>query len=356
MNDKAGWHNVSVYYYDDERRDDLILDCVRPLFASLAPRPTFFVRHWLRGPHVRLRFHTTADDFDRVVIPAVAGQVSEWLAAYPSKARLDETELLTTHEWLAQREREPGPLSPLYPDNSIQYPPCDRRIDVLGSEAAAALVEDFYVDTTESTFAMLDHIRGGTSRLNLALDLMWATARAIGSIKKGYVSYRSHSELKIMTASDPAALRAFFEQQYRSRAAALLERLGRVLGTLDGRRDDVPFVREWVAAMTRLRDRAEPLIDGGAVTLSVREPGSWFPDEMVAHSAFHRALVNNPEHLEMMRTSVRFHVFRVLTNCCYLQLTRLGIRPFERSLLGFLVSETAEEYFGVSAVETVTAS
>lgn len=356
MNDEAGWRNVGVYYYDDERRDDLILDCVRPLFARLAPRPSFFLRHWLRGPHLRLRFHTTADDVDRIVRPAVADQVGGWLATHPSTARLDETALLATHEWLAKREREPGPLSPLYPDNSIQYLPCDRRIDVLGSEAAAALVEDFYVDTTEATFAMLDRIRGGTSRLNLALDLMWATARAVGSVKKGYVSYRSHSEARIMTAADPAALRLFFEQQYRSRAAALRERLDQVLGTLDGAYDDVPFVREWVQAMARLRAQAESLIADGAVTLSVREPGSWFPDEMVAHSAFHRALAGNAAHLEMMRTSVRFHAFRVLTNCCYLQLTRLGIRPFERSLLGFLVAEAAEERFGVSAVETVTAS
>ncbi len=82
----------------------------------------------------------------------------------------------------------------------------------------------------------------------------------------------------------------------------------------------------------------------------------WFHDEVVVHSAFHQALARNPAHLEMMRTSVWFHAFRVVVNCCYLHLTRLGIRPFERSLLGFLVSEAVEERFGVSAVELVTAS
>ncbi len=332
------------------------MDCVRPLFASLAPRPSFFLRHWLRGPHLRLRFHTTANDFDQVVVPALAEAVGGWLTANPSTAQLDETALLATHERLAKREREPGPLSPLYPDNSIQYLPCDRRIEVLRSEAAAALVEDFYVDTTEATFAMLDHIRGGTSRLNLALDLMWATAYHAGSVQRGYVSYRSHSEAKIMTAADPAALRSFFEQQYRSRAAALGQRLGQVLGTLDGTCDDVPFVREWVQTMARLRAHAEPQIADGAITLSTPEPGAWFTDEVVVHSAFHRALGRNPAHLEMMRTSLRFHAYRILVNCCYLHLTRLGIRPFERSLLGFLVSETVEERYGVSAVELVTAS
>ncbi|MGH3804932.1 MAG: lantibiotic dehydratase C-terminal domain-containing protein, partial [Pseudonocardiaceae bacterium] len=155
MKDEAGWHNIGVYYYDDQRRDDLVLDCVRPLFASLAPRPSFFVRHWLRGPHLRLRFHTTAGDFDRVVISAIADQVGGWLAAHPSTVCVDEAKLLETHERLAKAECETGPLSPFYPDNSIQYLPCDRRIDVLGSEATASLLEDFYVATTDLTFAMI---------------------------------------------------------------------------------------------------------------------------------------------------------------------------------------------------------
>ncbi|MGH3800298.1 MAG: hypothetical protein ACRDTD_09245, partial [Pseudonocardiaceae bacterium] len=170
------------------------------------------------------------------------------------------------------------------------------------------------------------------------------------------VSYRAHAEVRIMCAPDPAALRSFLEQQYRVRAPALVERLQQVLDTVDGTGGDVAFVREWVHAVHRLYKRAESLIAAGNVTLSVREPGVWFNDEVTAYSAFHRALAGNAAHLEMMRTSVRFHTWRVIVNCSYLYLTRLGIRPFERSLLGFLVSETVEERFGVSAVELVTAS
>jgi len=359
MTEASSWHNVSVYYYDDECRDDLIVDCVRSLFASLAPRPCFFLRHWLRGPHLRLRFHTTADDFDRVVRPAITEQVGGWLTEHPSTVQLDETELLAAHERLAAREREPGPLSPLYPDNSIQYLPCDRRIEVLGSEATASLLEDFYLDTTDLAFAMSEAIRGGTSRMNLALDLMWATGHSAGTITRGVVSYRAHAEARIMTSPDPGALRSFFQQQYRCRSAALLERLDQVLDTVDragGTGGEVPFVAEWVRAVSRLYKRAGPLIATGDVTLSVREPGSWFPEELTAHSAFHQALARNPAHLEMMRTSQRFHTWRVVVNCSYLHLTRLGLRPFERSLLGYLVSETVEERFGISAIELVTAS
>ncbi len=348
------WHNVCVYYADNQ--DDLVLDCIRPLFGGLGQRPRFFVRHWLRGPHVRLRVLETTDCFDRAVMPVITDQVGGWLATHPSMACLDESELLAVHEWLARRERELGPLSPFYPDNSIQRLPCDRRIDVLGSEAAASLLEDFYVDTNELVFAMLEHIRGGANRLSLALDLMWATAHGPrSSITRGYVSYRSHTEAKIMTAEDPEALRSFFAEHYRTRAPALIERLGQVLATLDGHGGDVPFVRDWAQAMNRLRRRAWPLLDSGDLTLPTSSPGVWFNDEVTAHSAFHQALAANPAFLEMMRTSQGFHLYRVVINCLYLHLTRLGITPFERSLLGYLAAETVEERFGVSAIDHVLA-
>jgi hypothetical protein len=358
MSNEARWHNVHVYFYDDDK-DDLILDGVRPLFASFSPRPSFFVRHWLRGPHVRLRFFTTSDDFDRVITPAINEQMGGWLAAHPSMTHLDEAALLSTYEQLAEREREPGPVLPLYPDNSIQYLPYDRRFDVLGSEAAASMLEDFYVDTTELTFAMLEHIRGGgNSRLNLAIDLMWATAHGVGGlpITRAFVSYRSHSEGRIMSAADPAALRSFFEQQYHTRRAALVERLGQVIDTLDGPRNDVPFVREWMQAMDRLYKRAEPLIANGSVALPLPPLGTWVGEELAQHSAFHTALGNNAARLARMRTDLVHLTYRVVTNCLYLHLTRLGVKPFERSLLGYLVADTVEERYDVSAVDYVAVS
>ncbi|MGH8895520.1 MAG: thiopeptide maturation pyridine synthase [Egibacteraceae bacterium] len=357
MNTKIEWHNVQVYYYDKEK-DDLILDCVRPLFANLpsTARRCFFVRHWLRGPHLRLRFQASRDDFDRIIKPAINNQVIGWLAEHPSMTLLDEAALLPKYERLAKAEREPGPLSPLYPDNSIQYLPYDRRLDVLGSEAAASLLEDFYVATTDLAFAMLAHIRDGNSRLNLAIDLMWATAHAVGPpITRAFISYRSHSEGKIMGAEDPAALRSFFEQQYRTRAHALTERLGQVIDTLDGQRDDVPFVRDWAQIMRRLWKQAEPLIAAGSITLPMPPPGKWVDSEIAQHSPFHQALGSNLSYLERLRTNPRSLDYRVIVNCLYLHLTRLGLKGYERFLLGYLAAEAVEERFGVSAVDLVSA-
>ncbi|MGH2952372.1 MAG: thiopeptide maturation pyridine synthase, partial [Solirubrobacterales bacterium] len=173
---------------------------------------------------------------------------------------------------------------------------------------------------------------------------------------RGFVSYRSHSEGRIMRAADPAALRSFFDQQYRTRATALAERLGQVLDTLDGAGDDVPFVREWVQVMSWLWKRAEPLIAAGDIRLPLPPPGKWHGREAVRHSAFHRALRSNAAYLQWMRTDLQHLVYRVIVNCLYLHLTRLGSKPFERSLLGYLVAETVEERFGVSAVKLVSAS
>src|SRR5262249_1734713 len=49
------WHSTQIHYYDDDK-DGLLLDAVRPLIDDVAAdvERVFFVRHWLRGPHVRL--------------------------------------------------------------------------------------------------------------------------------------------------------------------------------------------------------------------------------------------------------------------------------------------------------------
>jgi len=350
----ARWHNVQVHHYDDRLRDDLLGDCVRPLLARLAPRPTFFLRHWLRGPHVRLRIHTSAEDFEREVVALVEEHVGGWLAEHPSTVPMPQAALLAMHERLAARERETGPLTPFHPDNSIRYEPCDRRTELLGAPAAE-LIENFHVATTGLLLDMIDAVRGGTSRLNLALDLLAATAHSGGDVIAGSVSYRAHAEAAIMSAADPGGLRGFVEQQYRTRAPALLARLQQVLDTVEGTGGDAAFVRAWVVAVRRLYTAARPLVAGGAVRLAVREGNRWFPDEMTAHSPFHRALAGNAERLETMRTSPTFHTWRVLVNCSYLQLTRLGVRPFERVMLGYLLSRAVEDRFGVSAVDAVRA-
>ncbi|MFC3381530.1 thiopeptide maturation pyridine synthase [Couchioplanes azureus] len=360
--DSSRWHGVQLYYYE-ENKDGLLLECVRPLFAELAPHAERLVvtRHWLRGPHLRLGVRAPDRSFREVIRPAVERAVSRYLAASPSTAVLDERELLAVHEVLAPQEQEWGPLSPFHPDNSLQWAPYDRRIPVLGSEAAAELLEDFYHETNELVFGALAHVRGGGGRLALAFDLMVATAHAMWpGIDRGFISYRSHAEGFIVRAPDPGARRASCDDRYRAQAPALRERLVTVLDGLDGPGQPVPFVAGWLAVLRRYREVAERLIASGELSFAAAEraagPGGegegWNP-EMLRHSDFHRKLQGPGGAMQALQRDPDFLAFRFALNYLYLHLNRIGVRPVERFLLCHLVANAVEEHYGISAGDFV---
>ncbi|MEU6410846.1 thiopeptide maturation pyridine synthase [Microbispora sp. NPDC046933] len=352
------WHSAQIFYYE-EPKDGLVLDCVRPVFRAVAPAVSrlFFVRHWLHGPHVRLCVLTDEPSFRDLVRPEIERHTEAYLARSPSTARVDAAELLAAHQALAVQERETGPLTPLFPDNSVRYEPYDRRVGVLGSEAAARLLEDFYHETNETAFLMLDRVRAGDNRLVLALDLMFATAHAMWpDIRRGFISYRSHSEGFIVQAADPEARRAACEEKYRSQAEGLRDRLRAVLETLDDGRETVPFVVDWVSRLGDFRRRAEPLIASGEIAFGGgedRETGRTWGADLLRHSTFHRLLQGNGALLATMREDPGFLGFRLALNYMYLHLNRIGIRPFERFVLCYLAAATVEDYFGVRADDFV---
>ncbi|OJF15579.1 thiopeptide maturation pyridine synthase [Couchioplanes caeruleus] len=384
--DSPRWQGVQIYYYE-ENKDDLLLECVRPLFAELAPHAERLVvtRHWLRGPHLRLGVRASDRVFREVIRPAVERAVSRHLAAFPSTARIDERELLAVHKVLAPQEQEWGPLSPFHPDNSLRWDPYDRRIPVLGSEAAAELLEDFYHETNDLAFGALAHVRGGGGRMALAFDFMVATAHAMWpGIDRGFISYRSHAEGFIVRAPDPGTRRASCDDRYRAQAPALRERLVTVLDGLDGRGEPVPFVADWLAVLRRYREVAERLIASGELSFAAAErtgpagaaaerigaagaaagaaagggaePGEerdgWDP-EMLRHSDFHRRLQGPGGAMESLQRDPDFLAFRFALNYLYLHLNRIGVRPVERFLLCHLVANTVEDHYGISAEDFV---
>jgi hypothetical protein len=350
------WHSAHVYYYE-ENKDGLILDGVRPILERQElerQEKGYFVRHWLRGPHLRINILSADGD---ATLRTVQEEIGRYLRAHPSTAAVDEAAILAAHRQLAAQERERGPLSPLHPDNTIVRAPYDRRLHVLGSEAAAGLLEDFYAETNRSAFDMLEHVRGGANRLVVALDLMLATAHAMWpGITRGFISFRSHAEGFIAQAPDPEARRRDCEEKYRSQAPALRERLSGILDALDHGGDGPPFVADWIATLRRIRERAAPLIAAGELTLDgSHEPDAdrrWNP-AMLAHSPFHRSLQDNAGLLASLQADPAFLGFRLSLNHLYLHLNRIGIRPFERFVLCHLAARAVEEMFEVSAVDFV---
>ncbi|GAA3861932.1 hypothetical protein GCM10022243_30270 [Saccharothrix violaceirubra] len=314
--------------------DDLLLDAVRPVLESVPGG--YFLRHWQRGPHLRVITPEPVPDDD-------VRRLADHLAAHPSTTVLDQDALLPAHRRLAAAEQVSGPLTPFYPDNTVRRADHDDRSAVLG--AAADLVTAAHVATTPVLFDVLTDVRAGGSRLGIALDLVLATAHAYaeGGIAGGFVSFRSHAEA-FLADGDREAVRRRWDGEYARRREALRDRLDAVTSTVDCEAA-VPHVRRWLAALDPVRDRAGELLATGELAFD-RVRGA-------ATSEFHRTLDTNERWHAEVAPSVAFGTYRVLLNCAYLQLTRLGIRPVERFALCHLAANAVEEREGVRALDLV---
>ncbi len=343
----SAWHTVCVSYHDEEASPDLLLDAVRPLFAGLAA-PAYFVRHWRRGPHLRLNVRTTPDDLHGTVLPAVRLRVGGYLRDHPSTAHLDLARLLPTHQRLAAAELDDGPLWPPRPDNHIETEPYDSRAAVLGGPAAAAFVADFHATATPAAFAALADIRAaGGQRLWTAFELMAATAHAFsgGGVELGYVSFRTHAE--IFLARHPARdrVRAAWDRVYATTRPELRARLCAVTSA----RGATGARGMWLDALRPVRDRGAELIGAGAMPMdrAAPEPDPGEP------TPFLRTLLANDDFRYRMMPSPAFLRYRLLLNLLYLQLTKLGVRPAERGMLGHLLANTVEDVYGVDAATLI---
>jgi Lantibiotic biosynthesis dehydratase C-term len=344
MTDETRWRTVSVHHHDESAQDDLILTAVRPLLAGLdgAVEAAYFLRHWRRGPHLRLNFRTTAGLMDRAVLPAVDATVGRYLREHPSTAAVDFEALLPRHRALARAEHDTGPLWPPHPDNTVRTGAHDSRAAVLGGEDAAALIAACHFAANPAVFAALAAARAERQRLWTAFDLMAATAHLFsgGRVEGGYVSFRAHADTFLARATDQDALRDRWDRLYRAARPALLARLDRTVTAPVA----TPPVRAWADAVLAVRDRAFALADAGALAMDHE------PQPARGSTPFLTALAASEDFRLRMKPSAPFRHYRLVLNLLYLHLTRIGVRPWERYLLGHLVARTVEDAYGVDAL------
>ncbi|MEU8889916.1 thiopeptide maturation pyridine synthase [Streptomyces sp. NPDC048442] len=353
----AQWRSIQVRYYAEDK-DNLVLDAVRPLFRRFAGEigSPYLTRHWRRGPHLRLNFMATEEDWQNTVLPGARHELAEYLRASPSTTVLDQQAHAAAHSRMAQAEDERGPLFPWHPDNTLQHEPYENRLHILGSRRLAELLDSAYAASCEQLFAMLERVRGGhDSRSGIALDLMVAFAHvSVPPITKGFSSYRAHAEGFLSRCQDPSAVRNALDAEYRSRRPALERRVSAVLETLDGD-GQVPFVRWWAQHTAEVKAAAEPLLEAGQISLDHHLPQT--PQVPIGLSptdgqnSYLDLLLVNPTYQQEVLATVWHRSHRLAINVLYTQLNRLGIVPRQRLLLCHLVANTVEDLFGVSAEE-----
>ncbi|MEU7877620.1 thiopeptide maturation pyridine synthase [Microbispora bryophytorum] len=356
MNDlTTPWHSIQVRYYATDK-DALILDAVRPLLAELgdlAQQP-YFVRHWRRGPHLRLNLRAADDVWQGEILPLATERLGRYLSEHPSRAVLDEAALDEAHRALALRESDHGPLRPWYPDNTIQTEPYEDRLHVLGSRTLMDLLDSYHAESTRMAFGTLAAFRrGDLSLFQLSLDLMIAFAHtSVPPISRGYMSFRSHADAFASYCVDRDGVRAGFGAKYRQNERQLRALVRRRVAEVDEGRTP-PHVREWLGYIERAKAVAAPLIRDRRIDLDAgpREPGM----RQLHTVDFHEILLATGRYRSEVLGSDWFLGHRLAINLLYVHLARLGLAPLQRYLFCHLIAAAVEAEYGVSPVEKALA-
>ncbi|MFE3880652.1 thiopeptide maturation pyridine synthase [Kitasatospora sp. NPDC059146] len=349
------WRSLQIRYYQDDK-DALLLDAVRPLFAELADviEQPYFQRHWRRGPHVRLNFRTTDSAWRGTVQPAAEQRLAAFLRRSPSTAVLDEARETVGHARRAALLDERGPLSPWYPDNTLQSEPYEDRRHVLGSPRLAELLDEGHAASSRLALPVLEHVRRtGHSRLRPALWLMFAFAHtSLPPVSRGFMSFASHAEGFFAQCAEPDDVRAAFEARFQQLRGELGDDLAAVLDTLDGT-GRLPFVTEFAGYVRDRKAAALPLLEGGLIDLdhAARTPLLAEPrlGELLG------LLLGNASYRSEVMSTTWFRGHRLAINQLYTHLDRLGLSMTQRFLLCYLTARTVEDTFGVSALERARA-
>lgn len=350
---EPSWRSVNIFHHDGDRTD-LLLDAVRPFIAAVAPSVSrvYYQPHWRRGPHIRVPIQASSETFTDVVAPAVTDILDEYLRAHPSTVTLDERAAHAQHVRLAEHERERGPLTPWAPNNTVEIEPYDRRLHVLGGQAAADLLADYYVDTNDVVFAILDWVRGGGSKMALAVDMFIAVAnRFLPPVTYGYMSFRGHADAFI--AKMPDGLRERFDQVYEANAKHFQQRVVQITAAAEYH-DVLPF-SALLDILLRYRGQANELISSGNLALNTDEngdPEAWGSawSAWADRSPFHQVLGGHRAAAAQLGGWNTFQQYRVVLNWLYLNMYRLGIGELERNLICHVVSRAVEDVHGVTAM------
>ncbi|RNL86006.1 thiopeptide maturation pyridine synthase [Halostreptopolyspora alba] len=347
------WHAIHAYHHERDL-DPLLLNAVRPLFQQLWPvlPDRSFRPHWKLGPHLRVHVRATDREFEELVWPAAQEWIGGYLRDHPSTTVLDPAEFLPRHRELARKEKETGPLEPWPPNNTLRVEPYDPRVEALGNAEASELLARFSAAVTPLLFTMIADTPDRGSRTRLCFRLMAALCQALppGGLARTFISLRSHSESLLTSAPEGARLRREWDRYYTGHRTSLAEELDAVLAGVDGTASPPPHLTEWVEALRTAWREAAELLERGIPPAPALTPGGL---RTMEHSPLHRAIAESPAEGELREDW--FTLFRVVLNCTYLTVTRLGLSPLERLSLCHLLANTAEHRYGRTAFDVIAA-
>ncbi|MFI8276864.1 lantibiotic dehydratase C-terminal domain-containing protein [Streptomyces sp. NPDC085929] len=352
--------DVAVRHYEPVKAP-LLREAVLPLARRAAADglTAHVERHWLHGPHLRLRLHGLPDAVAATAERTAAG-LRAHVAAHPSRAAADGERLLAQAAAAGRAELIPPPYGPLVPDNTVRVEPVDLSpLEALIGPDGVRLREDLLalgLPALEAGTAFLGE-RADTSAARVELVVAALAAHAAAhpeGLVGGHYSYVSHLEDFLVQEDRDGRLRAAFDRRWDAAGGRISALVGRIAGGGAAGRERA--WADWSAQAWRI---AEQRFQAGADLTGVRteyqdraaalgDPATverWAREARTRYSEFHRQLHrSDPQGTMWSRPDYLVH--RACTNGLYRLLTICDVRPVERYLAAHLVVRSVPELTG----------
>jgi hypothetical protein len=346
-----------ICYYHDPVKAPLIRHAVLPALAAATRLGAVghIERHWLNGPHVRIRLDGPAEAAE-----AAARILRTYVEDNPSTVDIADPVLIAQAEQYGLAELVLPPYTPLHPNNTVRIEPSDttRLRSLLGSDALIELRARGLRLGIDAIRESLDSIGDTTQeRVQLTVTAMAVHAsRYPAGLANGYHSFLSHLEDFLLANDSGNRIRAKFEQIWDRNAENVIKCVEQVASGHPTNRLEAA----WQAWTIGLRLEAEDAYDWGDLTATpntrygerayqMGDPATiqrYNYDQRDRFSEYHTRLQD--VDLDHPRVKRPLTVYRFGTNVFYQLLAVCDVTPMERYLAADLVSRAAQEITGLS--------
>ncbi|MBN0043326.1 hypothetical protein JS756_04280 [Streptomyces actuosus] len=213
------WLSCHVFHHGDT--DPLLTDLLLPMADDLRREGRllrhFYLRHWERGPHVRLRMQVPAEHRDGVREEAER-RITAHLERYPGPADTDPERLRRALRRLGELEHGDASDARLYtpePPNTVRWIDYRPERAKYGGPEGVEIAEDVFHAGSLLAGQVLRLVRSDRARLGVSLQLLLLAARALGfGPDERAVFLRTYHERWAAYVTDGRLLAAW-DEQYR---------------------------------------------------------------------------------------------------------------------------------------------
>jgi hypothetical protein len=345
-----------ICYYHDPVKAPLLRHAVLPALAAATRHGAtgHLERHWLHGPHIRIRL-----DGPREAANAAAQILRGYLVKHRSTVDIEPAELLAQARKNALAELVLPPYEPLYPNNTVRIEPTNtsRLHSLLGSDILIGLRTTGLRLGTDAVRESLQAVEDTSQeRVQLAVTAMAVHAsRYPPGLVNGYHSFLSHLE-DFLLASDP-------DGQIRARFAAIWDRNSEtVIKSVERVATGHPTDRleaAWQAWTIGMRLAAEQAYDAGDLTSAPNTRYGERAYEMgdlatIQRHNYGERTKFSDYHMQLWEVDLQhplverpLTVYRFGTNVLYQLLAICDVTPMERYLAADLMTRATQEITGV---------